>query len=73
MRLEEIRQQCKGEFVLIAVTRTDEDNVEVLEGEILAHSPNRHEIMSLLGRGLARDVAVEWCGEPDDSRVIATT
>jgi hypothetical protein len=71
MRIEEIRQQFKGEFVLIAVTRTDEDNVEVLEGEVLAHSPHRHEIMSLLSRGLACDVAVEWCGEPDDSRVVA--
>lgn len=71
MRLEEIRQQCKDEFVLIAVTKTDADNIEVLEGDVLAHSPNRHEIMALLGQGLARDVAVEWCGEPDDSRVVA--
>ena len=55
----------------IAVTKTDADNVEVLEGEVLAHSPHRHEIMELLGRGLARDVAVEWCGEPDNSRVVA--
>jgi hypothetical protein len=71
MRIEEIRQQFQGEFVLIAVTKTDEDNVEILEGEVLAHSPHRHEMMSLLGRGLAHDVAVEWCGEPDDSRVVA--
>jgi len=71
MRIEEIRQQFKGEFVLVAVTKTDEDNVDVLEGEVLAHSPHRHKIMGLLGRGLARDVAVEWCGEPDDSRVVA--
>jgi hypothetical protein len=69
--IKEIRQQFKGECVLIVVTKTDEDNVEVLEGEVLAHSPHRHEIMGLLGRGLARDVAVEWCGEPDDSRVVA--
>jgi hypothetical protein len=71
MHLEEIRQRFKGEFVLIEVTKTDEDNVEILEGNILAHSANRDEIMELLGRGLARDVAVEWCGEPDDSRVVA--
>ena len=70
MRLEEIRQQFKDEFVLIEVTKTDEDNVEILEGNVLAHSPNRDEIMELLGRGLARDVAVEWCGEPDDSQVV---
>lgn len=71
MRLAEIRQQFKDEFVLIEVTKTDEDNVEILEGNVLAHSPNRDEIMELLGRGLARDIAVEWCGEPDDSRVVA--
>jgi len=71
MRLEEIRQQFKDEFVLIEVTKTDEDNVEILEGDVLAHSPNRDEIMELLGRGLARDIAMEWCGEPDDSRVVA--
>jgi hypothetical protein len=71
MRLEKIRQRFKNEFVLIEVTKTDEDNVEILEGNVLAHSPNRDEIMELLGRGVARDVAVEWCGEPDDSRVVA--
>jgi len=71
MRLEEIRQQFKDEFVLIAVTKTDEDNVEILEGDVLAHSSHRDEIMTLLGDGLAQDVAVEWCGEPDDSRVVA--
>lgn len=71
MRLQEIRQQFKDEFVLLEVTKTDDDNVEILEGNVLAHSPNRDEIMELLGRGLARDVAVEWCGELDDSRVVA--
>ena len=51
MRLEEIRQQFKDEFVLIEVTKTDEDNVEILEGNVLAHSPNRDEIMELWGAG----------------------
>ncbi len=71
MRLEEIRQQFKDEFVLLEVTKTDEDNVEIVEGNVLAHSPNRDEIMELLGQGLARDVAVEWCGAVDDSRLVA--
>lgn len=70
MRLEEIRQQFKDEFVLIAVTKTAEDTLDILEGNVLAHSPNRGEIMALLGHGLAPDVAVEWCGEPDDTRVV---
>ena len=29
MRIEEVRQQFQGEFVLIAVTKTDEDNIEI--------------------------------------------
>jgi hypothetical protein len=70
MRLEEIRQQFKDEFVLIAVTKADADNLEILEGDVLAHSPNREEIMTLLGRGVARDVTVEWCGVPDDALVV---
>jgi hypothetical protein len=70
MLLEEIRHKFKGEFVLIAVTKTDSDNCEVLEGDALAHSPNRDEIMTLLGRGVGQDVTVEWCGDPDDERVV---
>ena len=57
--------------MLIAVTKTDEDNVEILEGDVLAHLLHRDEIMALLGGGIAQDVAVEWCGEPDDSWVVA--
>jgi hypothetical protein len=71
MHLNEVRQQFKNEFVLLEVTKTDDDNIEILEGNVLAHSPDRNEIMELLGQGLARDVAVEWCGELDDSRVVA--
>lgn len=56
MQRAEIRQQLPNEFVLIEVTKTDDDNVEILEGNVLAHAPNRREV---LGRGLARDMAVE--------------
>src|SRR5438093_7194004 len=62
MRLEEIRQRFKNEFVLIAVTKTDEDNVEILEGDVLAHSLHRDEIMALLGSGVSarRHCRVVW-------------
>jgi hypothetical protein len=59
MQRAEIRQQLPNEFVLIEVTKTDDDNVEILEGNVLAHAPNREEIREVLGRGLARDMAVE--------------
>lgn len=35
MRFEDIRRQFKNEFVLIEVTKTDADNIEILEGNIL--------------------------------------
>lgn len=59
MRLEEIRQRCTDEFMLINVTKADNDKVEVLEGTILAHSLNRDEIIAFPGHELERDVVVE--------------
>ena len=70
MRIEEIRQRFQDEFVLIAVTKTDQDSLDILEGDVLAHSPNREVIMALLERGVAHDVTVEWCGAPDEARVV---
>jgi hypothetical protein len=56
IQLAEIRQQLPNEFVLIEVTKTDDDNVEILAGNVSAHAPNREEIMEVLGRGLARAI-----------------
>ena len=71
MRLKDIRQKFQGEFVLIAVTKTDADNCDVLEGDVLAHSSNRADIMRLLAQGADQDVTVEWCGKVDETRVVA--
>lgn len=65
MRLEEIYQQFKDEFVLIEVTKTDESDVEILEANVLAHSKDHEEILDLMVKSTAKDVAVEWCGEID--------
>lgn len=68
MRLEEIRQQFKDEFVLIEVTKTeDTDETAILEGNILAHSKDREEILDLMIKAPteAKYVTVEWCGEID--------
>ena len=66
MRIEEIRQQFKDEFVLIEVTKTDEsDDTEILEGNVLAHSQDREEILALMVESPAKYVTVEWCGEID--------
>lgn len=65
MRLEEIHQQFKDEFVLIEVTKTDESDVEILEANVLAHSKDHDEILDLMVKSTAKDVAIEWCGEFD--------
>ncbi len=63
MRLEDIRQQYRGEFVLLEVTKTDKDDTEIVEGNVLAHSKDRDEIYALMVKSPAKYVAVEWCGE----------
>lgn len=70
MRLEDIRQQFKNQFVLLAVTKTDGDTLDILEADVLAHSLKREEVMALLERSTARDVAIEWCGEIDETQVV---
>jgi hypothetical protein len=65
MRLEDIRQQYKDEFVLLEVTKTDNDDTEIIEGNVLAHSKDREEIYALMVKSPAHYVAIEWCGEID--------
>ena len=68
MQLEKIRQQFKDEFVLIEVTKTNEfDETDILEGNVLAHSKDREEILDLMVKTPAatKYVTVEWCGEID--------
>jgi hypothetical protein len=68
MRLEEIRQQFKDEFVLVEVTKTDEDDeTAILEGNVLAHSRDHDEILDLMVKAPAKAkyVTVEWCGTID--------
>jgi len=61
---------AKARLVCMASVTLPMENDEILEGDVLAHSPHREEIMALLGQGLAQDVTVEWCGALDDERVV---
>jgi hypothetical protein len=70
MRIEDIRQQFKDEFVLIEVSKTGQDDTEILEGNVLAHSKHREEILDLMVKSPAKDVAVEWCGEIDPKAAV---
>ena len=62
MRIEEIRERYKGEWVLIEYTELDEE-LNVIEGEVIAHSPDREEIDRAMQRLPWKSVAIEYFGE----------
>lgn len=64
MRLEEIKQQYPGEWVLIEFTKLD-DELKVVDGNVIAHSPSRDEIENKLLGVKTSHIAVEYTGEED--------
>jgi len=70
MNLEAIKEKHLGEWVLIAYTELDDD-MRIIKGEVLAHSPDRDEIYRKLLSIRGRRVAVEYMGEiPEDLAVV---
>ena len=70
MEMTEIRERYKGEWVLIEYAELDEE-LNVVEGEVIAHSPNRDEIYRRLLETKGRDIAIEYLGEvPEDLAVM---
>jgi len=70
MSLKAIKRQYAGEWVLIAYTELDDD-MHVLKGRVLAHSPHRDEIYRKLLSVRGQQVAVEYMGEvPEDLAVV---
>jgi hypothetical protein len=68
--ISEIKQQFQDEWVLIAYTQIDE-NLNVIAGEVLAHSPNVETLYHLLPQYPDRPVAFEYVGEvPEDIAFI---
>ncbi|MBD2310050.1 hypothetical protein H6G17_32180 [Chroococcidiopsis sp. FACHB-1243] len=66
LTIEQIRQQYVDEWILIAYTQLDEQ-MNVLAGEVLAHSKQRDEIYEAFDSRLGRAVAVEYTGSiPED-------
>jgi hypothetical protein len=66
---EEIKRRYDGHWVIIAHTKVDDD-LEVLTGEVLAHSPNETEIYQLLSLASGRDVSIEYVGSVPESIVF---
>ncbi|MBE9048107.1 hypothetical protein IQ255_27555 [Pleurocapsales cyanobacterium LEGE 10410] len=71
MNLEEIQQKYSGEWVLIAYTNADE-NLQVIEGKVIAHSDSKEQIYQALEE-CDRDLplAIEYMGQvPEDIAFI---
>jgi hypothetical protein len=70
LSMETIRDRYRGEWVLIAYTELD-DQMQVVRGEVLAHSHDRDEIYRRLLEFKGRQLAVEYVGEvPKDLAVL---
>lgn len=64
MTLEETKQQYPNQWVLIEFTQLD-DELRVVDGNVLAHSPSRIEIDKKLATLRNERIAVEFTGEGD--------
>ena len=74
MKWQEIQQRYKNEWVLVEVTRFDEENYEILEGVVLCHSDD-YEEFAKQSRGIATKFgAVEYLGQyPDNLALMCQT
>jgi len=59
----EMQQHYHDEWLLIAYTELD-DNLNVVQGELLIHSPDVDDIYKVLSNYNDRPVAIEYVGEP---------
>jgi len=62
MKIKEIVDRFKNEWVLTEVTKID-NNGNPIEGNVLAHSKNRDETYEAMKRSKAKDVAHFYTGE----------
>jgi len=67
---QEMKSRYAGEWLLIAYTELD-DEMNVIRGEVLAHSPDRDVIYRELLSMKKRAVAIEYAGViPDDLAIV---
>jgi len=70
MTWEEILKQYAGQWVLIEYRELDEQ-LNVVEGEVIAHSPNKEEIYKRLLETTGKNIAIDYAGEfPKDLAVM---
>ncbi|MGH7961023.1 MAG: hypothetical protein ACRERD_04245 [Candidatus Binatia bacterium] len=73
MKWEEIRNQYAGQWVLIEYQRLD-DHLNAVEGEVIAHSPQKEEMYTHLLQTKGKKIAIEYAGDfPQDLAVMFDT
>ena len=73
MRWEDIRKQYAGQWVLIEYQQLDEQ-LNVIEGEVVAHAPEKEEMYRQLLQTQGKNIAIEYAGEfPQDLAVMLNT
>lgn len=69
LTFEEMQRRYDLEWVLIVELESDE-NMQVVRGQVLAHSPNRDEIYDVLSRFPGRSLAIEYMGTPPENWAV---
>ena len=69
MTLKEIMRKYKDEWLLIEYTSLD-DNLNVVEGKVIAHSPNKEKIYAQLMNTKGKNVAIEYAGKLPEVAVM---
>ncbi|PSB45520.1 hypothetical protein C7B80_16840 [Cyanosarcina cf. burmensis CCALA 770] len=66
---EEMQRRYAGAWVSIAELESDE-NMQVVRGQVLAHSANRDEVYDALERFPGRALAIEYMGTPPEDWAV---
>lgn len=69
LTFEQMQHRYAGEWVLIAELESDE-NMQVVRGEVLAHSPHRDEVYDALRAFQGRSLAIEYMGTPPEDWAV---
>lgn len=59
MTFADMERSYDGQWILIAYTKTD-DNLQVIEGKVIAHSINKDDIYRALEAASEQSLAIEY-------------
>lgn len=70
MSMQEIREEYAGEWLLIDWEELD-DELNIIRGKVLAHSPRKEEVYRHLLKLRGKKVSIEYAGEVPEDLVVA--